>query len=416
MATSNLPPRQKMINLIYVILLAMMAINVSSDVMQGFSVLSSHTQQQNESLTLLNRTIREECTQEKIPAADSIQQLLDEYTALTARLREEIARNADKDDYTPGKLIKAEDMKAVPFVMLAPTQNHGKELRKKTGELREALGKYLNTPEEKELLQTFLRTGEENTFTWERKTFSVMPAIGGVILLQKMEENALFCAHLALRSLKDRKTPQTAKLKNEDNKDIPSAVIVPAERNILYAGIDNPLEVFTLQDGSGTLRLATDNGKMVQKNGRWYLTGARTGKARVTLLDGEKEAGQTEFRIREIPEPEAAIRYTLQGKSYWYKGRTPIRREYLAAMDALEVAYSGENGKIPFTVVRFSTLFIGQDKNVTTLESKGKKFSPQQAEHIRKLNKGDKFYLTSILVKAPDGTTREVQPMDIIIL
>jgi 3-methyladenine DNA glycosylase AlkC len=105
MATSNLPPRQKMINLIYVILLAMMAINVSSDVMQGFSVLSSHTQQQNESLTLLNRTIREECTQEKIPAADSIQQLLDEYTALTARLREEIARNADKDDYTPGKLI-----------------------------------------------------------------------------------------------------------------------------------------------------------------------------------------------------------------------------------------------------------------------------------------------------------------------
>ena len=416
MATSNLPPRQKMINLIYVILLAMMAINVSSDVMQGFSVLSSSTQQQNESLTLLNRTIREECTQEKIPAADSIQQLLDEYTALTARLREEIARNADKDDYTPGKLIKAEDMKAVPFVMLAPTQNHGKELRKKTEALRNALDAYLTAPDEKQLLHTFLQTGEENGFTWERETFSVMPAIGGVILLQKMEENALFCAHLALRSLKDRKPRQTVQKKEEKTKDMPSAVIVPAERNILYAGIDNPLEVFTLQNGSGALRLDTDNGKMVQKNGRWYLTGARTGKARVTLLDGEKEAGQTEFRIREIPEPEAAIRYTLQGKSYWYKGRTPIRREYLAAMDALEVAYSGENGKIPFTVVRISTLFIGQDKNVTTLESKGKKFSPQQAEHIRKLNKGDKFYLTSILVKAPDGTTREVQPMDIIIL
>lgn len=415
MATSNLPPRQRMINLIYIILLAMMAINVSGDVMQGFSVLSSSTQQQNGSLTQLNRTLQQECTQEKA-AADSIRLLLDEYTALTARLREKIAGNADKDDYTPGKLIKAEDMKAVPFVMLAPTQNHGKELRKKTGELREALGKYLNTPEEKELLQTFLRTGEENTFTWERKTFSVMPAIGGVILLQKMEENALFCAHLALRNLKERKKTQTEKQKNEDNKDIPSAVIVPAERNILYAGIDNPLEVFTLQDGSGTLRLATDNGKILRKDGKWYLTGARTGKARVTLMQGEKETGQAEFRIREIPEPEAAIRYTLQGKSYWYKGRTPVRKEYLAAMDALEVAYSGENGKIPFTVVRFSTLFIGQDKHVTTLESNGKNFSREQVEHIRKLKEGDKFYLTSILVKAPDGTTREVEPMDIIII
>ena len=59
MATSNLPPRQKMINLIYVILLAMMAINVSSDVMQGFSVLSSHTQQQNGSLAQINRTLQE---------------------------------------------------------------------------------------------------------------------------------------------------------------------------------------------------------------------------------------------------------------------------------------------------------------------------------------------------------------------
>ena len=416
MATSNLPPRQKMINLIYVILLAMMAINVSSDVMQGFSVLSSTAQQQNGSLTQLNRTLHRECTNGKEAAADTIQQLLREYTAFTEELREKIAQNADKKDYTEGRLVKTEDMKAVPFVMLAPTQNHGRELRKKTEALRRALEAYLTAPDERQLLHTFLRTGEENTFTWERETFSVMPAIGGVILLQKMEENALFCAHLALRNLKDGKSRQTTEQKNGEKEDTPSAVIVPAERNVLYAGIDNPLEVFTLQDGSRTLRLATDNGKIVRKNGKWYLTAARTGKARVTLLDGEKETGQAEFRIREIPEPEAAIRYTLKGKSYWYKGRTPSRKEYLAAMDELEVAYSGENGKIPFTVLRFSTLFIGQDKNVTTLESKGKNFSREQAEYIRKLKKGDKFYLTSILVKAPDGTTREVEPMDIIII
>lgn len=415
MATSNLPPRQKMINLIYVILLAMMAINVSSDVMQGFSVLSTATQDQNGQMHRYNRTLREKCTRHK-EAADSIAQRVKEFTALTAALREEIARRADKDDYTQGKLLKAEDMKAVPFVMLAPTQNNGRKLRRQTEELRDFLAQYITDPGGRQLLHTFLQTGGSGNFTWERETFSVMPAIGGVILLQKMEENALFCAGLAYRSLEEDKKEEEPQPEKKEEEETPAAVITPAGRNILYAGIDNPLQIFTLKQGEGEVSLTTDNGKVVRKDGRWYLTGARKGKARVSLLQGETGAGSTEFTVREVPEPEAAICYTLQGKKYRYKGRTPVRKDCLTDMDELEVAYSGENGRIPFTVIRFSTLFIGEDKQVTTLESKGKRFSPEQAAHIRRLKKGDKFYLTSILVKAPDGTTREVEPMDIIII
>lgn len=417
MATSNLPPRQKMINLIYVILMAMMAINVSSDVMQGFSVLSTSTQKQNGEMHRYNRILHGKCIQKK-EAADSIARKVKEFTDFTAALREKIARQADKDDYTEGKLIKAEDMKAVPFIMLAPTQDNGKKLRTQTEELRDFLAHYLTDPDAKQLLRTLLQTGDGNSFTWERETFSVMPAIGGIILLQKMEENALFCAGLAYRSLEEEKKEEKEEPlpQKEEKEEAPAAFITPAGRNILYAGIENPLEVLTLQKGEEETTLTTDNGKVVRKDGKWFLTGAQTGKARVTFRTAGRETGSTEFLIREVPEPEAAIRYTLQGKKYWYKGRTPVRKDCLADMDELEVAYSGENGRIPFTVVHFSTLFIGEDKQITTLESRGKRFSPEQAAYIRKLKKGDKFYLTSILVKAPDGTTREVEPMDIIII
>lgn len=415
MATSNLPPRQKMINLIYVILLAMMAINVSSDVMQGFTVLSRRTQQQNGELLQLSRELRDGCT-DRAQTADSIYSKVQQYMAFTAELREKIARSADKDDYRKGQLRKAEDMKAVPFVMLAPTQHNGTILRKKTEELREFLEPYIRTGAGKELLHTCLRTGETDRFTWERETFSVMPAIGGIILLHKMEENALLCANLAFRDLKEKEGETAARQPEDNGTEQPSAVIVPAGRNILYAGIDNPVEVFSLPHGDGQETLTTDNGTAVRKEGRWYLTGAHTGKARVTLRYGDTEAGSTEFTVREVPEPEAAIRYTVQGKTFRYKGRTPVRKDYIAGMDELEVAYSGENGKIPFTVMHFSTLFIGEDKTVTTLESRGKKFSAEQAAQIRRLRKGDKFYLTSILVKAPDGSTREVEPLDIIII
>ena len=59
MAAANGPetPRQKMINLMYIVLMAMLALNVSSDVLKGFSLVdeslnrsTSNSTTQNESL------------------------------------------------------------------------------------------------------------------------------------------------------------------------------------------------------------------------------------------------------------------------------------------------------------------------------------------------------------------------------
>ncbi|MFK1998318.1 hypothetical protein ACIXFW_18145 [Bacteroides fragilis] len=41
MAKYTLPPRQKMINLLYVVLIAMLAINISSDVLEGYGRMNN---------------------------------------------------------------------------------------------------------------------------------------------------------------------------------------------------------------------------------------------------------------------------------------------------------------------------------------------------------------------------------------
>jgi hypothetical protein len=41
MAKYTLPPRQKMINLLYVVLIAMLAINISSDVLEGYGLMNN---------------------------------------------------------------------------------------------------------------------------------------------------------------------------------------------------------------------------------------------------------------------------------------------------------------------------------------------------------------------------------------
>ena len=53
----RISPRQKMINLMYVVLMAMLALNVSSDVLNGFSLVYDGLQRATENATQTNQGI-----------------------------------------------------------------------------------------------------------------------------------------------------------------------------------------------------------------------------------------------------------------------------------------------------------------------------------------------------------------------
>ena len=53
MIRKKLTPRQKMINLMYVVLMAMLALNVSSDVLEGFSLVDEGLNRSKEKSSML---------------------------------------------------------------------------------------------------------------------------------------------------------------------------------------------------------------------------------------------------------------------------------------------------------------------------------------------------------------------------
>ena len=55
--TKRVSPRQKMINLMYVVLMAMLAMNVSSDVLNGFTVVYDSLTRSADNATLQNSAI-----------------------------------------------------------------------------------------------------------------------------------------------------------------------------------------------------------------------------------------------------------------------------------------------------------------------------------------------------------------------
>ena len=55
----RMSPRQKMINLMYLVLMAMLALNVSSDVLNGFSLVSDSLNKSTQNASHVNNDIYE---------------------------------------------------------------------------------------------------------------------------------------------------------------------------------------------------------------------------------------------------------------------------------------------------------------------------------------------------------------------
>ena len=107
MAKYTLPPRQKMINLLYVVLIAMLAINISSDVLEGYGRMNNDYLPQIKKLEEYNRTLLERINSRNDKAALSAQNIdaaAGKLMDTLEELKEDIAWKADKEKYEAGKL------------------------------------------------------------------------------------------------------------------------------------------------------------------------------------------------------------------------------------------------------------------------------------------------------------------------
>ena len=123
-------PRQKMINLMYIVLLAMLALNVSNEVLKGFDIVGDSLNRTTANAAKENEAIYKNFAQQlaanptKVKPwydkAMSVKHMADSLYNLAEQLRWDIAREADGKEGTPYALENKEDLDAAGRVMLAP--------------------------------------------------------------------------------------------------------------------------------------------------------------------------------------------------------------------------------------------------------------------------------------------------------
>ena len=235
-------PRQKMINLMYVVLMAMLALNVSNEVLNGFDIVEKSLNRTTANSAKENMAIYDDFEQqmkanpqkvkEWYDKAQIVRHMSDSLYNFAQELKQAIAIEADGKDGNPANIIGKEDLEAANQVMLAPGRGRGEELKRAIDSFRERMVKMVTDTAQQKIIEDNLTTQVTNTpaslgKNWQEHMFEAMPAAAAVTLLSKLQNDVRYAEGEVLHTL----------VQNIDVKDIRvnslNAFVIPNSQTIV---------------------------------------------------------------------------------------------------------------------------------------------------------------------------------------
>ena len=191
---------------------------------------------------------------------------------------------------------------------------------------------------------------------------------------------------------------------------VPNTATVAADlMNVLYAGYANPISISVPGVPANAISATMTGGSFVAKgNGRFVATPSAVGKD-VTIHVTARDKGQVRslppfvFHVRKLPDPTA---YIAMGTDRFKGGA--LSKGALMGATTIHAAIDDGLLDIPFKVLGFETVFFDNMGNAIPLASAGSNFSERQREEFRKLSRNRRFYISRIKAVGPDGITRNL--------
>ena len=210
-----LSPRQKMINLMYVILMAMLAMNVSSEVLDGFTVVESSLRRTTEQTQKKNQSLYDAFDRQYNSNSAKMQKVFDKAIIvknesqklcdIIADIKQRIAIEADGKEGNPDSLKNRESLEATARVFFAPKNDSNLWLA--INNYRERMIAMVDDPAKKNTISSNLSTetpiNKENK-NWTEFYFESMPAAAAVTMLSKLQNDIRYAEGEVLHSLMDK--------------------------------------------------------------------------------------------------------------------------------------------------------------------------------------------------------------------
>lgn len=270
-------PRQKMINLMYVVLMAMLALNVSQDVLKGFVLVGDSLDRTITNAEKENKSIYEDFAAQlkanptKVrpwyDRALAVKRASDSLCALAETYKWAIARETDGKEGDPRNIQNKEDLDAAATILLNPVSQHGRKLFKQINAYRNFILSNVTDARQKAIIASNLSTDvpaspDNIGKNWQEYMFESMPSIAAITMLSKLQSDVRKAENEVIHTL----------AANIDVKDIRvnelSAYVLP-ESTTLFPGDEFRSHIFMAAVDTTQRPEIYVNGRRISANGQY---------------------------------------------------------------------------------------------------------------------------------------------------
>ena len=321
-------PRQRMINLMYIVLTAMLALNVSSDVLNGFNQVHDSLARTNENMATKNDIqylyLQELYAKNPTKVGPWLEKgtFLKNYSSSLLHqidsLKMAIAIKADGKNADPEALVNLDDLEAASVTMLNPATNNGRLLKSQIDEYRNTVSSLITDSVKRLAVMSMLTTDisknkEGGQITWEEQNFDNMPAIAAITLLTKIQNDIREAESEALSNL----------ITNVDIGDVRvnelNPYVIPNSNMVMRGGRYTADIVLAAIDTTQRPAIFVNGSKI--ENGRLELTAGSTGvhnySGYIEVARGDGSIDRRPFSSSyTVMEPMATISPTLMNVLY----------------------------------------------------------------------------------------------------
>jgi gliding motility-associated protein GldM len=516
MGVKNCPetPRQKMINMMYLVLTAMLALNIAAETLNAFKVVDLSLVKTYKSFTDENKSVIKDFEWEiengqspdsaryYLKMASDIHALSDSLANYILDIKTQMALQVNSEKLLPGETLPSDypflvtknldtlilrshdDLNVSSNIMIE--RGKGEELKNRIIEFREKLLSYVKG---NKILESNIRNGldvsDPNVIdktsgakTWVLSNFYMTPLIASMTILSKLQNDVRIAEDVLLKYLYSKIALNTQKVRGFEAKVIPkstyviaqnqkfeakiflaaktdipiqvymngsntplpvegseaiytaspseprnytyageirytdplgnltsapfngeyevaapSATVSPSKMNVLYRGIDNPIEISVPGISRSQIRAVTNNGSIITKNDSLFVIPT---EQRLTTIDVYAKFGNSEskmgfkvFRVKEVPPP-------ILGWGSFKSGGQILKGFETNHHEILVYKPSDFDYDLQYVVTSFTVAVQASGGNTNREQSSSNMLTPKQLLLIGTLNRGDKVFFESI--------------------
>jgi gliding motility-associated protein GldM len=300
--TDKISVRQKMINMMYLVLTAMLALNVSAEILRAFFLIETsmakagdNTDRKiayNMAVFEKNMKMFPEKTGVFYNKAVTAKNEMDVFITYISSLKKELETVAGgrKED---GQLVDADNTDKPSHLMIA--QGKGAELKTKINELKTRLTVLLDSADQQSFKPALHAEDPSNSAeTWESNMFDNIPAAASMVILGKIETDARNTADEVINKLRAAITKDEVTVNNF------RAGVIPSSRYVMI-GENYEADIFlSAWDSLNEIKVKVNNSEIPVVNGKATYKVSPTHEGEISFK-GVLESKERNGTIRSIP-------------------------------------------------------------------------------------------------------------------